>query len=78
MNDMREDDTIHALMQFFINVKASGYNVEKKDEDAINYSVSALQKIIRLKDTVEGTIDHLDLDDAMDMLYDIKAELAVR
>lgn len=78
MNNMREDDTIHALMQFFVNVKASGYKIEKADEEAINDSVSALQKIIRLKDTVEGTIDHLDLDDAMDMLYDIKAELAVR
>lgn len=75
---MREDDVIHALMQFFVNVKASGYKIEKIDEDAVNDSVSALQKIIRLKDTVEGTIDHLDLDDAMDMLYDIKAELAVR
>lgn len=78
MNNMREDDTIHALMQFFVNVKASGYKIKKADEEAINDSVSALQKIIRLKDTVEGTIDHLDLDDAMDMLYDIKAELAVR
>lgn len=78
MNNMKEDDTIHALMQFFVNVKASGYKIEKADEEAINDSVSALQKIIRLKDTVEGTIDHLDLDDAMDMLYDIKAELAVR
>lgn len=75
---MREDDVIHALMQFFVNVKASGYKIEKADEEAVNDSVSALQKIIRLKDTVEGTIDHLDLDDAMDMLYDIKAELAVR
>ena len=75
---MREDDVIHALMQFFVNVKASGYKIEKIDEDAVNDSVSALQKIIRLKDTVEGTIDHLDLDDAMDMLYDIKAELTVR
>lgn len=75
---MREDDVIHALMQFFVNVKASGYKIEKADEEAVNDSVSALQKVIRLKDTVEGTIDHLDLDDAMDMLYDIKAELAVR
>lgn len=75
---MREDDVIHALMQFFVNVKAFGYKIEKIDEDAVNDSVSALQKIIRLKDTVEGTIDHLDIDDAMDMLYDIKAELAVR
>lgn len=75
---MREDDIIHALMQFFVNVKASGYKIEKADEEAVNDSISALQKVIRLKDTVEGTIDHLDLDDAMDMLYDIKAELAVR
>lgn len=75
---MREDDVIHALMQFFVNVKASGYKIEKADEEAVNDSISALQKVIRLKDTVEGTIDHLDLDDAMDMLYDIKAELAVR
>ena len=75
---MREDDVIHALMQFFVNVKASGYKIEKADEEAVNDSVSALQKVIRLKDTVEGEIDHLDLDDAMDMLYDIKAELAVR
>ena len=28
--------------------------------------------IEKIKDIVEGTIDHLDRDDALDMLYEIK------
>ena len=29
----------------------------------------------KIKDLVEGTIDHFDLEDAMDLLYDIKRVL---
>ena len=32
-------------------------------------------RLERIADIVEGTIDHLDLDDAMDMLYQIKEVL---
>ena len=30
------------------------------------------EKIEKLRDLLEGTIDHFDLDDTMDLLYQIK------
>ena len=36
---------------------------------------SELQKIAKITDLVEGTIDHLDKDDAIDLLYQIKEVL---
>ena len=38
-----------------------------------NEAISALDKISRIEDLVEGTIDHFDMDDALDMLYEIKS-----
>lgn len=32
----------------------------------------ALEQITKIADIVEGTIDHFDYDDAMDVLYEIK------
>ena len=38
-------------------------------DEKINHDSDILDKI---RDIVEGTIDHLDRDDALDMLYEIK------
>lgn len=38
-----------------------------------NEAISALDKISKIEDLVEGTIDHLDRDDALDMLFEIKS-----
>jgi hypothetical protein len=71
---MKENDVIHSLVQFAINAKTSGYQLTDADRKAISDAVEALGKIIRLKEMVEGTVDHQD---TMDMIYEIKTELAV-
>ena len=38
-------------------------------DEKINHDSEIIEKI---KDIVDGTIDHLDRDDALDMLYEIK------
>ena len=46
---------------------------EKSVGEAMDEAISAMDKISRIKDLVEGTIDHLDRDDALDMLYEVKS-----
>ena len=46
---------------------------EKSVNEAMDEAISALDKICRIEDLVEGTIDHLDMDDAIDMLYEVKS-----
>ena len=46
---------------------------EKSVGEAMDEAISALNKISRIEDLVEGTIDHLDRDDAIDMLYEVKS-----
>lgn len=38
-------------------------------DEKINHDSEIIEKI---RDIVDGTIDHLDRDDALDMLYEIK------
>ena len=45
---------------------------EKSVYDAMDKAISALKKVSRIEELVEGTIDHFDRDDALDMLYEIK------
>lgn len=45
---------------------------EKSVYDAMDEAISALKKVSRIEELVEGTIDHFDRDDALDMLYEIK------
>jgi len=40
--------------------------------EAAALSILALKKIFKIQDIVEGSIDHFDRDDALDMLYEIK------
>ena len=35
-------------------------------------AIDALEQITKIADIVDGTIGHLEYDDAMDMLYEIK------
>ena len=44
----------------------------KYEKDAIDASIRALRVVDKIYDAVDGTIDHFDRDDAMDLLYDIK------
>ena len=46
---------------------------EKSVYDAMDEAISALDKISRIEDLVGGTIEHFDMDDALDMLYEIKS-----
>ena len=45
---------------------------EKSVYDAMDEAISALDKISRIEDLVDGTIDHFDRDDALDLLYEVK------
>jgi hypothetical protein len=45
---------------------------EKSVYDAMDEAISALDKVSRIEDLVEGTIDHFDRDDALDLLYEVK------
>ena len=46
---------------------------EKSVGEAMDEAISAMDKISRIEDLVEGTIDHFDRDDALDMLYEVKS-----
>jgi hypothetical protein len=40
--------------------------------EAYKIAMDAIEQITKIADIVEGTIDHFDYDDAMDVLYEIK------
>jgi len=46
---------------------------EKSVGEAMDEAISAMDKISRIEDLVKGTIDHFDMDDALDMLYEVKS-----
>lgn len=52
---------------------AHAFISEKAINEAMDEAISALDKISRIEDLVEGTIDHFDRDDAIDMLYEVKS-----
>lgn len=45
---------------------------EKSVYDAMDEAISALDKISRIENLVDGTINHFDRDDALDLLYEVK------
>ena len=51
---------------------AHAFISEKSVSDAMDEAISALDKISRIEDLVEGTIDHFNRDDAIDLLYEVK------
>ena len=46
---------------------------EKSVGEAMDEAISAMDKISRIENLVDGTIDHFDRDDALDMLYEVKS-----
>ena len=46
---------------------------EKSVYDAMDKAISALKKVSRIEGLVDGTIDHFDREDALDMLYEVKS-----
>lgn len=69
---MTYEDALH------IKVPTEKFNVREGTISAtlkfewLDIAFDTLEKIIKLKDLTEGTIDHFDRDDAMDMLYEVK------
>ena len=55
---------------------AHAFISEKAINEAMDEAISALDKISRIEDLVDGTIDHFDRGDALDMLYEIKGIIA--
>lgn len=43
-----------------------------EERDFLNTIIKALEQTNKIADIVDGTIDHFEYDDAMDMLYEIK------
>ena len=39
---------------------------------ALDVAFKAMEQITKIADLLDGTIDHFDYDDAMDLLYEIK------
>lgn len=49
------------------------YSLDRKRvQEAIDTAIKAIEQITKIADIVDGTIDHFDYDDAMDLLYEIK------
>ena len=55
----------------YIAIKACEYDAKLRRLP----SVQPYDRLAKIADLVEGTIDHFDLDDAMDLLYQIKEVL---
>ena len=55
----------------YIAIKACEYDAKLRRLP----SVQPDDRLAKIADLVEGTIDHFDLDDAMDLLYQIKEVL---
>ena len=76
----KTDDTIYrqsAIETVSEALKGTFVEYQEIAEKMINKIPSAQQdnKLSKIADLVEGTIDHFDLDDAMDLLYQIKEVL---
>ena len=52
---------------------AHAFISEKAINEAMDEAISAMDKISRIENLVDGTIDHFDRDDALDMLYEVKS-----
>lgn len=61
------EDFLLCIPQNTVTYKATMAEKEFYDE-----AIKALEQINKIADIVDGTIDHFEYDDAMDMLYEIK------
>lgn len=73
------EDATKTALEFFVEFLGGAFheNAQKELMARIQRLPSAQSdnRLERIADIVEGTIDHLDRDDAMDMLYQIKEVL---
>ena len=53
--------------------KDKAIQIAQAVKEAMDEAIYAMDKISRIEDFVEGTIDHFDMDDALDILYEIKS-----
>ena len=68
---MNREEAINQLKDFIIlHREQHGWDV--KTIKALEMAIKALEQINKIVDIVDGTIDHFEYDDAMDMLYEIK------
>lgn len=68
----REIDSLDYYLQNHTN------DYSEESHRAMMMAIKALEQINKISDIVDGTIDHFDLDDAMDMLYEIKGVIECR
>ncbi len=54
------------------NSKIESFINDESIQWTLDVSISAMEKVKKIEDALEGTIDHFDRDDAMDLLYNIK------
>ena len=45
---------------------------DRPKKEAMEMGIQALEQINKITDLLDGTIDHFDRDDAIDLLYEIK------
>ena len=47
-------------------------SLSEEKKKALDVAFKAMEQITKIADLLDGTIDHFDYDDAMDVLYEIK------
>lgn len=57
-------------LDYYLQNHTNDYSEES--HTAMMMAMDALKQINKIADIVDGTIDHFDRDDAMDLLYEIK------
>ena len=62
---MTNEQAKSELMQIYMSLSE-----EKKK--ALDVAFKAMEQMTKVADLLDGTIDHFDYDDAMDLLYEIK------
>ena len=68
---MTREEAIEIFEHNWTCLKNYAYTDNELDE-ALEMAIKALEQINKIADIVDGTIDHFEYDDAMDMLYEIK------
>ena len=53
--------------------KDKAIQIAQAVKEAMDEAISAMDKISRIEGLVDGTIDHFDREDALDMLYEVKS-----
>ena len=57
-------------LDYYLQNHTNDYSEES--HTAMMMAIDAIEQITKITDLLDGTIDHFDYDDAMDLLYEIK------